>query len=158
MSIQIKKKFLRSQSVDGSKVLFLNEDAFKALKQDGSETSLFKLDSNNKFQLLEMPRVSADPSHANELARKSYVDAGDALEAAARAAADAAEQAAREDADSAIRAEFAAADALVLLESKDYTDEKVSEEAAIRSAEDADIRYDFAAADLVEKTDRKSVV
>ena len=156
MSIQIKKKFLRSQSVDGSKVLFLNEDAFKALKQDGSETSLFKLDSNNKFQLLEMPRVSADPSHANELARKSYVDAGDALEAAARAAADAAEQAAREDADSAIRAEFAAADALVLLESKDYTDEKVSEEAAIRSAEDADIRYDFAAADLVEKTAREA--
>jgi len=167
MSIQIKKKFLRSQSVDGSKVLFLNEDSFKALKVDGSEAALFKLDSDNKFQLLEMPRVSYDPTHANELARKSYVDAGDAAEALARAAADAAEalaraaadaaeQAAREDADSAIRGEFAAADALVLLESKDYTDEKVSEEAAIRSAEDADIRYDFAAADLVEKTAREA--
>lgn len=156
MSIQIKKKFLRSQSVDGSKVLFLNEDSFKALKADGSEAALFKLDSDNKFQLLEMPRVFSDPTHVNELARKSYVDAGDAAEALARAAADAAEQAAREDADSAIRAEFAAADALVLLESKDYTDEKVSEEAAIRSAEDADIRYDFAAADLVEKTAREA--
>ena len=156
MSIQIKKKFLRSQSVDGSKVLFLNEDSFKALKSDGSEASLFKLDSQNKFQLLEMPRVSSDPTHENELARKSYVDAGDAAEALARAAADAAEQAARETEDAAIRAEFAAADALSLLEAKEYTDEKVSEEAAARSAEDADIREEFAVADLFEKTAREA--
>jgi hypothetical protein len=156
MSIQIKKKFLRSQSVDGSKVLFLNEDTFKALKSDGSEAALFKLDSQNKFQLLEMPRVSSDPSHESELARKAYVDAGDAAEALARIAGDVAEQAAREAEDAAIRAEFAAADALGLLEAKDYTDEKVSEEAAMRSAEDADIRSDFTEADLIEKTAREA--
>jgi len=167
MSIQIKKKFLRSQSVDGSKVLFLNEDTFKALKSDGSEASLFKLDSENKFQLLEMPRVSSDPAHANELARKSYVDAGDAAEAAARvaadaaealarAAADAAEQAAREEEDAAIRSEFAAADALSLLEAKEYTDEKVSEEAAARVAADSAEQLAREAADLFEKTQREA--
>jgi hypothetical protein len=53
----------------------------------------------------------------------------------------------REAEDAAIRSEFAAADARVLQEAKDWAEEKVSEEAQLRSDEDAEIRYEFAAAD-----------
>jgi len=218
MSIQIKKKFLRSQSVDGSKVLFLNEDSFKAKKYDGSEVELFKVTSANEFRLLEIPKVAYDPSADDDLARKKYVDdsidvemaareaadeylqgeidsekaariaadsaeeaariAGDLAEASARAAADSAEQAARIAADSAeqaariagdlaeaterteqdrlIRLEFAAADALALLEAKEYTDAEVLKEKERAEDEEESIRFDFAAADLLEKTQREA--
>jgi uncharacterized protein involved in exopolysaccharide biosynthesis len=87
MSIQIKKKFLRSRSVDGSKVLFLNEDSFKALKYDGSEVELFKVNSSNEFRLLEIPKVSYDPTVDDDLARKKYVDDSIEIATSAREAA-----------------------------------------------------------------------
>jgi len=74
MSIQVKKKFIKSQVIDGTKVLFLNEDAFKASKADGSQVSLFKVSSSDEFRLLQMPKVSSDPMVEDDLARKKYVD------------------------------------------------------------------------------------
>lgn len=76
MSIQIKKKFIKSQVIDGTKVLFLNDDAFKALKADGTtEVSLFKVNASDELRFLEMPKVSSDPVSGDDLSRKSYVDA-----------------------------------------------------------------------------------
>jgi hypothetical protein len=113
MSIQIKKKFIKSQVIDGTKVLFLNEDSFKALNSQGEATELFKLSSGDKLVMLQMPQVSSDPVADEDLARKKYVDdslevemlareAGDealsedlATETAARIAAVSAEEAAR---------------------------------------------------------------
>lgn len=51
-------------------------------------------------------------------------------------AAEAAEAAARSAEDAQIRLDFAAADAYVLQQAKDYTDAEVAEEAALRAAED----------------------
>ena len=76
MSIQIKKKFIGAQVVDGSKVLFLNDEAFKALKADGSApVSLFKLGTDDKLKFLEVPQLASDPVAVEDVARKGYVDA-----------------------------------------------------------------------------------
>jgi len=75
MSIQIKKKFLGSQSIDGSKILFLNDEAFKALKADGTtEVSLFKVGSDDKLKFLQVPQLESDPTDDKDMARKGYVD------------------------------------------------------------------------------------
>jgi hypothetical protein len=87
MSIFIKKKFIGDNEVDGAKVLMLNNQAVRAENASGAAVELFKLDSSNVLQFVQMPQVSADPTSGNQLARKSYVDAQDAAEAAARAAA-----------------------------------------------------------------------
>lgn len=75
MSIQIKKKFIKSQIIDGTKVLFLNEDSFKALNSMGSEVELFKINSSDEFRFLQMPKVSSDPVSSEDISRKGYVDA-----------------------------------------------------------------------------------
>ena len=98
---QIKKKFLASNAVDGAKVQFSNNEAFRAKSSSNVDVELFKLDNSNIFQFLSMPRVGSDPSNGNDVSRKSYVDAQVLSEAAARVQADAAEQAAREAAISA---------------------------------------------------------
>lgn len=84
MSIQIKKKFIKPQSIDGTKVLFLNEDPFKAMKSNGDVTELFKFTIGNKLEMLQMPQVSSDPVANEDLARKGYVDSQLSLEQAAR--------------------------------------------------------------------------
>lgn len=95
---QIKKKFLASNAVDGQKVQFSNNEAFRAKSSSGVDVELFKLDDSNIFQLLQIPRYSYDPVSDDDLSRKSYVDMQVLNEAAARLQADAAEQAAREQA------------------------------------------------------------
>lgn len=87
MSIFIKKKFIGDGEVDGAKILVLNNQAVRAENSSGAAVELFKLDSSNVLQFVQMPQVSSDPSAGNHLARKSYVDAQDAAEAAARASA-----------------------------------------------------------------------
>ena len=134
VNLRIKKRNIDDKAIDASKLEFLNQDEFKAQKADGSSTSLFKLNSSDKFELLKLPIVGSNPTAANELSRKDYVDTG----------------------DSAVRGEFAAADALVLADAKDYTDEKVGLEESARMSEDALIRAEFAAADAQIRLDYAS--
>lgn len=73
MSTRIKKKFIEAKAIDGSKILFLNDESFKAVHA-GQEVSLFKLNSSGKFVLEKLPEHSSDPQLDDELARKKYVD------------------------------------------------------------------------------------
>ena len=148
---QIKKKFLASNAVDGSKVQFMNNEAFRAKSSSGVDVEVFKLDSSNIFQFLQMPRIGSDPSNGNDISRKSYVDAQVLAEAAARVQADSAEQAAREAADSALSARLdvvegsgAGSIAKALQDAKDYTDSEVSAEQSARESADSalDARLD----------------
>ena len=101
---RIKKKYIDSKAIDGSKVLFLNEDAFKALGSNGSEEiELFKLNSSNEFKLLKMPQIGFDPSKADDLVRKQYLDN-------------------RIQSEEMLRA---SEDMRIYLESKDYTDSQI---------------------------------
>ena len=138
INLRVKKRNIDDKAIDASKLEFLNQDEFKAQKADGTAASLFKLNASDKFELLKLPIVASNPTAADELARKAYVDLGDA---------DVRSEFAAEDA--AIRSEFAAADAAVLAEAKEYTDDKVAFEKGEREAEDALIRSEFAAADQV---------
>ena len=88
MSMQIKKKFIGSSVVDGSKVLFLNEESFKALNSTGDVTELFKFSNGDKLVMLQMPQVSTDPVVDEDLARKKYVDDQVTAEESARIAED----------------------------------------------------------------------
>lgn len=74
MSNQIKGKYLKNDQIDGSKILLLNDQAVRALKTDGTEEALLKLNTNNQLVLLKMPVVSADAEADNELVRKSQLD------------------------------------------------------------------------------------
>jgi len=70
MSNQLKKKFLGSDSVDGSKIKFSNDDAFRARNAlDTADISLFKLNTSNEFQLLVLPKYNG-----SNVATESYVD------------------------------------------------------------------------------------
>jgi hypothetical protein len=70
MSNQLKKKFLGSDSVDGSKIKFSNDDAFRARNAlDTADISLFKLNASNEFQLLVLPKYNG-----SNVATESYVD------------------------------------------------------------------------------------
>ena len=136
VNLRIKKRNIDDKAIDESKLEFLNQGEFKAQKADGSSTSLFKLNGSDKFELLKLPIVGSNPTAANELARKEYVDAGDAAVRSEFASADA-----------QIRLDYASADAAVLAESKEYTNDKVAIEKGERQAEDALIRSEFASAD-----------
>jgi len=72
---QIKKKFLKDAAVDGSKILFLNDQALKSRNAaDTADVSLMKLDSADKLKFLTLPQVSSDPVSGDDLVRKSHVD------------------------------------------------------------------------------------
>jgi len=110
---QIKKKFLASNAVDGTKVQFSNNEAFRVKSASGNDVELFKLDGSNLFQFLQLPRVGSDPVVGNDVSRKSYVDSQILAEAAARVQADAAEQAAREAAVAAEESRAMAAEGVL---------------------------------------------
>lgn len=172
---QIKKKFLASNAVDGSKVQFMNNESFRVKSASGVDVELFKLDGSNLFQFLQTPRVGSDPSHGNEVSRKSYVDAQILAEAAARVQADSAEQAAREAAISSEAAARESADnaldarldivegsdstvgsiAKALKDAKDYTDLEtsaretaVSNEQSARESADTNLQEQIDALDM----------
>jgi len=71
---QIKKKFIADKAIDGSKILLQNNEAFKALSSAGVEQSIMKFNASNVLEFSVMPEVSADPTGANQVVRKSYVD------------------------------------------------------------------------------------
>ena len=72
----LQKKFYADDSVDGAKLLFLNNQALRAKNNGGSAVDIMKLDASDILQLLQMPRVSSDASNDNELVRKSQMDTG----------------------------------------------------------------------------------
>ena len=140
---QIKKKFLASNAVDGSKVQFSNNEAFRVKSSSGTDVELFKLDGSNLFQFLQLPRVGSDPTDGSDIVRKSYLDSEMATEVAARIAADLAEQAAREAAVSAeqTRAEAAEAALQAAIDALDVGNtQALADEVAARQAADADLQ------------------
>lgn len=61
-------------AISGKLLLLRLNEALRARGSDGSAHDLFKLDENNKLQLLKLPQVASDASDANDLVRKSQVD------------------------------------------------------------------------------------
>lgn len=70
----IKKRSIGSNQIDGSKVLFNNNEAVRSLNASGEAVSLLKLDASNVLQFLQLPQVASDPQSGNDVSRKSYVD------------------------------------------------------------------------------------
>jgi len=86
---QIKKKFIADKAIDGSKILLQNNEAFKALSSAGVEQSIMKFNASNVLEFSVMPEVSSDPTVANQVVRKSYVDTKASLEETRAMAAEA---------------------------------------------------------------------
>jgi len=153
MANQIKGKFIKNGSIDGSKILIKNDQSLRVLRSDGAEEELFKLNSQNKFTLLKMPSISIDPTDMYDIVNKKYVDdevyseKTRAMMAEAQIEADIAAEESRaiqrEDAlEGMIEEEAiirASEDVRILSESSTYTDAEVSEEASIRASEDVRI-------------------
>lgn len=75
-------KFLNPNSVDGSKIRLSNEEALRALKADGSGTvSFLKVNANDKPEFMVLPVLATDPTDADQVSRKGYVDTKAAAEA-----------------------------------------------------------------------------
>jgi hypothetical protein len=109
MAQQIKKKYLKSDSVDGSKIKLLKDQALRAEDSSGVEVKLLELGSSN--EVLSKGQEIAFKSQL--LAEEAARIAGDAAEASARAAAISAEEAARIAGDAAEASARAAADSAI---------------------------------------------
>lgn len=72
--MQIKKKFIKNNAVDGAKLLLLNDQSVRALDASDNVVELMKLDASGDLRMLVLPKASVDPSDAEHLARKGYVD------------------------------------------------------------------------------------
>lgn len=70
----IKKKFIGADQVDQSKVLLDNNSALRAKNAAGTAVEILKLDGSDSLKLLKIPQVASDPSAADDLVRKAYVD------------------------------------------------------------------------------------
>lgn len=151
---RIKKKYLDSNSVDGSKVLFMNEESFRAKNSSSEDIELFKLSSQNKFTLLKLPSVAIAPTDMYDIVNKKYVDdASSALEAYLQSLiSDEASTRSSEDVrvlseanaytDSAMSQELLdrqTGDSETLTSANSYTDVQVSNESSTRSLEDSRI-------------------
>lgn len=73
--MQIKKKFIKNNAVDGAKLLLLNDQSVRALNASGDVVELMKLDASGDLRLLVLPKSDVDPTSSEHLARKAYVDA-----------------------------------------------------------------------------------
>jgi hypothetical protein len=72
---QIKKKFIESNAVDGTKIRLNNDQFLRARNAANSaDVNVLKVDASDTIQFPSVPEVSSDPSSANGLVRKSYVD------------------------------------------------------------------------------------
>ena len=61
------KKYIGNDQVDGQKILLLNNQEFRAKLQLGGTTDLFKLDTSNELQFIEMinlPTIATQSTHA----------------------------------------------------------------------------------------------
>jgi hypothetical protein len=71
----ILKKFIGANTIGSEKIQLENDQSFFALNSSAAEVALFKLDGSNVMQFQVLPQVGSDPSAANDVVRKSYVDA-----------------------------------------------------------------------------------
>jgi hypothetical protein len=80
---RLAKKFLRPDSVDGSKIKLSNDEALKAANAAGSgSVSFLKVNTSDVPEFLILPVLSADPTSETQVSRKGYVDSKAAQEAA----------------------------------------------------------------------------
>lgn len=80
---RLAKKFLRPDSVDGSKIKLSNDEALKAANAAGSgSVSFLKVNTSDVPEFLILPVLSADPTSETQVSRKGYVDSKAAFEAA----------------------------------------------------------------------------
>ena len=79
---RLAKKFLRPDSVDGSKIKLSNDEALRAVNAAGNgAVSFLKVNSSDVPEFLILPVVSSDPTSSSEVSRKGYVDSKAAQEA-----------------------------------------------------------------------------
>lgn len=72
---QIKKKFVGSNQIDGSKIRLANNENLKARNAaDSADVSLLKVNASDRIEFASLPQVTSDPAAANDLVRKSYAD------------------------------------------------------------------------------------
>lgn len=80
---RLSKKFLRPDSVDGSKIKLLNDESLRAMNAAGNgAVSFLKVNSGDQPEFLILPIVPSDPTSGSQVSRKSYVDTKAATEAA----------------------------------------------------------------------------
>lgn len=72
--MRIKKKFIKNDAIDGSKLLLLNNQSIRFLNSSGDIVELIKYDNLNDLRFLSLPKSDTDPTDAEHLTRKSYVD------------------------------------------------------------------------------------
>lgn len=72
---RLAKKFLRPDSVDGSKIKLSNDEALRASNAAGNgSVSFLKVNSSDKPEFLILPILSVDPTESEQVSRKGYVD------------------------------------------------------------------------------------
>lgn len=153
--LQVKKKFVKDDAVDGAKIRLLNDQPLRAENADGAVLELLKVSSANELELLQLPKAPSAPTKAEHVTRKDYVDlkvsdeksraeaaeaqlsADLAAEVAARTAAVSSEASARSAADSALQTALATETSNRQL--------AVSAEASARSAADAELTAEIEA-------------
>lgn len=153
--LQIKKKFVKDDAVDGAKIRLLNDQALRAENSDGAVLELLKISSSNELELLQLPKAPSAPSKAEHVTRKDYVDqkvadekaraesaeaqltANLASEVAARTAAVNSEASARSAADTALQTSLAAE-----TQSRQLA---ISAEVSAREAADAELSAEISA-------------
>lgn len=73
---QIVKKGIGAFAADETKIKLSNNAPMVARNAANSaDVNLFKLNASDKMEFSSVPQVTADPSAANDLVRKSYADA-----------------------------------------------------------------------------------
>jgi|GEM_PF-5513991 len=79
---RLAKKFLRPDSVDGSKIKLSNDEALRAVNAAGNgAVSFLKVNASDIPEFLILPVVPSDPTSSSEVSRKGYVDSKAAQEA-----------------------------------------------------------------------------
>ena len=133
---QIKKKFIEDNAIDGVKLQLMNGQGLRTQNADGSDRTLFYFDNLNQWQFSVIPQLGSDPSLANDLVRKSYVDASVSTEASSRSAAVSAEQSRAQAAESTLSGRLdvvqgsvttAGSIAKALADAEAYTDSKIAD-------------------------------
>jgi hypothetical protein len=73
---QIQKKFIANNAVGATKIRLENNAALKARNNaNTADVNILLVDSSDTIQFSSVPQVTSDPVNANDLVRKSYVDA-----------------------------------------------------------------------------------
>jgi hypothetical protein len=73
---QIQKKFIAANAVDETKIRLSNNSNLRARNAaDSADVNILKVNASDVIEFSSLPQVTSDPSAANDLVRKSYVDA-----------------------------------------------------------------------------------